>query len=277
MSTIHCSCLKRNGEICKKAVKYKYEFTTDSHEKHVRYSCKLMFHKRYIVSELNNDSRVAIYCKHQDTFNLEYNDLTCSQCVILFDTLFHQPHTKKQTLYKKYCTLQNIYYSELEHFEIVYPRTEVEEYYRDINRLEIEVSMIMTPYTEKGDYGEYENELSLQNAVNDRNIRLLEKIDYIKKYEMSFYLNIMKSRDRFITAKEEYVSEFYEVKLLHVNNREKECSICMIDINKENGGYLKCGHCFHNDCLGKWIKCKRTDCPMCRQHFNKLDVMKNLS
>lgn len=273
MSSLQCNCLKKNGEKCGKTVKYKYEFFKPNGNI-IKYSCKLLLHKRSIVSELGYDDRLTIYSKRRNVFYHEYKNLTCLKCVDLFDTLFYQPHTKKQTFYKKYTKLQRKYHKELNKLEKAYPINEVEDYYRERNELETKMSIIMIPYVERGDYGKYTTELDLQNAVNDLNVMLLEKIDYIKKYEMCFYLNVMKNKDRYITAKDEYVSEFYKVKLLYVNKKEKECSICMNDINENSGGYLDCGHCFHNNCLGKWIKIK-TDCPMCRKHFNKLKIMKS--
>ena len=274
MRNISCSCSKRNGEKCGKEVKYKYELI-NSNEKIVKYSCKQVFHRRSIVSELEYDSILNIYRKYSDNYHIVHNNLTCSKCVDLLDTLFYQPHTKKHTLYINYYKLQRKYHKELEKLEILYPRRVVEKSYGYREKLENEMSVIMIPYVERGDYGKYKTEIDLQNAVNELNIMLLDEIDYLKGYETYFNHKIKKSRDKYINAEAEYIEEFYEVKLVYVNKTEKQCSICMNDINENNGGFLDCGHCFHNGCLEKWIKIK-TNCPMCRKHFNKLKIMKSI-
>lgn len=274
MDSIYCNCLKYNGEKCRKEVSYKFEFIKYK-DKTVKYSCKLLFHRRGIISELDNDCRLNIYRKSGDMFYSEYNNLTCTKCVEIFDTLFYQPHTKKKTLYIKYRKLQRKYHNELEKLEALYPTLVVSKSYDARDRLKNEMLMIMTPYVERGYFGKFKTELELQNAVNNLNVLLLKERNYLMEYEMYFYMYITKNRYKYITAKEEYISEFYEVKLEYLDKKEKECSICMNNINENNGGYLDCGHCFHNDCLGKWIEIK-TDCPMCRKHFNKLKIMKSM-
>lgn len=48
-----------------------------------------------------------------------------------------------------------------------------------------------------------------------------------------------------------------------------ECSICYGNISNKTGTTLsKCGHSFHNKCLGKWIKsCEIPTCPLCRDEI----------
>ena len=48
------------------------------------------------------------------------------------------------------------------------------------------------------------------------------------------------------------------------------CSICLEQINKEKHE-LKCGHCFHDECIETWLD-KNDTCPYCRQHQNPVVV-----
>lgn len=44
-----------------------------------------------------------------------------------------------------------------------------------------------------------------------------------------------------------------------------ECSICLEDFEAEHAiKVLSCGHAFHKDCLGRWLRRERT-CALCRQ------------
>jgi len=51
----------------------------------------------------------------------------------------------------------------------------------------------------------------------------------------------------------------------------KECSICF-EINNDSVK-LPCGHCFHEDCISKWLLEKSIHCPMCKFDcsVNKID------
>ncbi|EPS57435.1 hypothetical protein M569_17383, partial [Genlisea aurea] len=49
---------------------------------------------------------------------------------------------------------------------------------------------------------------------------------------------------------------------------EKNCSICLegYSKNSEVVSELKCGHCFHGDCIVKWLENRRS-CPECRYEW----------
>ena len=57
------------------------------------------------------------------------------------------------------------------------------------------------------------------------------------------------------------------------NNKNDECSICFKQMVKEIT-LLKCGHCYHKDCIEKWytvgMKKGKNTCPLCRAEFNIL-------
>ena len=47
------------------------------------------------------------------------------------------------------------------------------------------------------------------------------------------------------------------------------CSICLEPTNKETK--LSCGHCFHSECIEKWLD-KNDTCPYCRELQNPVLV-----
>ena len=51
--------------------------------------------------------------------------------------------------------------------------------------------------------------------------------------------------------------------------RHSECSICMNDLTSNcMVKTLGCGHCFHSDCIAKWLVLA-TSCPICRGTVEK--------
>jgi len=47
-----------------------------------------------------------------------------------------------------------------------------------------------------------------------------------------------------------------------------ECSICLECINNSDNIYkLNCDHCFHRNCIKKWLN-KKSSCPLCRTHVD---------
>lgn len=49
-------------------------------------------------------------------------------------------------------------------------------------------------------------------------------------------------------------------------DKEEVCLICREELTIENGKKLRCGHCYHVECLEKWIIDHET-CPMCNTHI----------
>jgi hypothetical protein len=45
--------------------------------------------------------------------------------------------------------------------------------------------------------------------------------------------------------------------------QEKECAVCLCEDEEQLTITLKCGHCFHSQCLNKWQG--GSTCPLCRQ------------
>lgn len=52
------------------------------------------------------------------------------------------------------------------------------------------------------------------------------------------------------------------------DSSHKECTICLTNVSKKNGGHVDCGHAFHNKCLKPWIQMKKKSCPTCRSHIS---------
>ena len=65
----------------------------------------------------------------------------------------------------------------------------------------------------------------------------------------------------------------HEIPIITISdNKIKEpCSICLNDFKKgEKVYFLQCIHCFHSDCLKRWIK-NQVYCPKCKlKIINKL-------
>jgi hypothetical protein len=48
------------------------------------------------------------------------------------------------------------------------------------------------------------------------------------------------------------------------------CPVCLDEI-VEGGGKLKCGHCFHAQCVARWSRDRSGTCPVCRVKLNVAD------
>ena len=59
-----------------------------------------------------------------------------------------------------------------------------------------------------------------------------------------------------------------ETKLLKQSNisRDKDCPVCLGEIDVDNLVVLKCGHGFHYECIGKWLESHNTCC-YCREYI----------
>lgn len=84
-------------------------------------------------------------------------------------------------------------------------------------------------------------------------------------------------RDRI--SKSNYKNEFKTLKenlsIKHYIKIGEECSICYEEINKKNNAYLTdCGHCFHMNCINKWITKTWLNgrCPICRKDIGDSDI-----
>ena len=54
------------------------------------------------------------------------------------------------------------------------------------------------------------------------------------------------------------------------NNVSKNCVICLLDFeDNDEITLLKCSHCFHKNCIFKWLKNNSNQCPICRKEIAK--------
>ena len=66
------------------------------------------------------------------------------------------------------------------------------------------------------------------------------------------------------------------------NNNDKFCIICLENISFEEKHFLHCGHCFHCQCINKWLENDNDKCPICKQniecnkHFNEDDEISEI-
>eukprot|EP01017_Pseudomicrothorax_dubius_P007180 TRINITY_DN12188_c0_g1_i3.p1 TRINITY_DN12188_c0_g1~~TRINITY_DN12188_c0_g1_i3.p1 ORF type:complete len:161 (-),score=29.28 TRINITY_DN12188_c0_g1_i3:89-571(-) len=97
-----------------------------------------------------------------------------------------------------------------------------------------------------------------------------------KKLELKFYvwsLNPLRityevnERRRKVAYSEEEVEKLASVPVKEVqpNDLDGGCTICCEEFGADEAlTKLACGHCFHKNCIGKWLL-EENSCPLCRQ------------
>ena len=58
-------------------------------------------------------------------------------------------------------------------------------------------------------------------------------------------------------------------------NENDSCIICFEKILFQDKHYLHCGHCFHCDCIKKWLDCDKNNCPMCKRDIDCEKILDN--
>ena len=66
----------------------------------------------------------------------------------------------------------------------------------------------------------------------------------------------------------------YTIKNQIIHNNNQNCIICFEEITFNEKHYLHCGHCFHCDCINRWIDMGNNRCPLCK---NNVDCDKIIS
>ena len=61
--------------------------------------------------------------------------------------------------------------------------------------------------------------------------------------------------------------EYFIKKKVNIKVNENICIICLEKIPFEKKHYLHCGHCFHCECINKWINMDKSKCPTCKQNI----------
>ena len=105
--------------------------------------------------------------------------------------------------------------------------------------------------------GEYINSLPFD-------LKLSDKIGDVR----TEYLN--KPSIEEVGDKDDWKNKFVITNLHRITYKEKECPICIMDIEKGDGIYLDCGHGFHKDCImqARATGRKTQPCPVCRTQSN---------
>ncbi|XVE85909.1 hypothetical protein DITRI_Ditri17bG0129400 [Diplodiscus trichospermus] len=59
--------------------------------------------------------------------------------------------------------------------------------------------------------------------------------------------------------------ESMKLKKVKVEDGDDDCAICLEELNIESyASQMPCSHIFHSNCIGKWLKKKKKNCPICR-------------
>ena len=66
-------------------------------------------------------------------------------------------------------------------------------------------------------------------------------------------------QEQFIINKNNNINNF---------NNIEPCSICFEKIIFQDRHFLHCGHCFHCNCINKWIELGNYECPLCKQDID---------
>lgn len=61
-------------------------------------------------------------------------------------------------------------------------------------------------------------------------------------------------------------NEIKEIMTKH--NHKYDCVICLDNIEGKDLKVVRCGHFFHKECIGEWLK-RKNSCPNCRKKISK--------
>lgn len=235
-----------------------------------RYFCGLDSHCNTGFSSLKEDMTMRIFKRKRKRFHSPYGGITCfnveARC-----NVFYQPLTKRQTIFREHARCRNAFVKASEKLDLQYPPLDRDQRQKMLSDTLVSYNAIMTPYCTHNDLGDFSSELELQATVN----ALLDTIfenetymhDFAKKLETVNHL-----KERFGVVRKAYEEEFMCMRLPWTNTQHTECSICISDVKKGDGGHLRCNHAFHDGCMKKWVDkqapFKPTACPNCRVEFN---------
>lgn len=266
-----CDCVTKSGKACKKSVFYKFEFihseTTD-----VKYSCNLKNHRNLLMKKLPMNSKMNVFKKIKNHFQIIHSELSCLDSVRVFDDVFCQPHTKHHTFWMNFVNLKGAYMAETKMMNTKYSLNKLTSIIQKRDQINDEIEEIRIAYENGSD--------SLLMKVDSLVTELRKHNNFLNEY-MTYYRNTYVVIEKaFHTAKKEYIDACCCVKLPWNEKCEhEECSICLSETCSKEGGYLECGHVFHNDCIKKWIENNKSTCPMCRASFDNnkiLDVIEHI-
>lgn len=255
-STNCCECLHKSTPDTKySGIIYKYVFSTGK----CAYSCSKIKHMDDILSTMKLDETISIYKSYNGMCPdfIEHKIVDCYSCVFN-SKLFYGPYTQKQTYLRYYKYYSIRYHKEVYKHQSLFANI-IDVINEKVNKMEKLLEMSLNNITDGYEY----------DALLHRANELTEIIrNHSIHSEITKNLHLL-----FLYYKGKYES-LHTIELPSCNSNEMlECSICFEEIDKNNsGGYIDCGHTFHNQCLQKWIAVKH-NCPNCRK---ELDLSKYL-
>ena len=105
------------------------------------------------------------------------------------------------------------------------------------------------------------------NSINENKTKI-----FLGKKRQSFKKeNSKKVKQNKLLSIEKPVRYTINNQIIHSN---QNCIICFEEITLNEKHYLHCGHCFHCDCINRWIDMGNNRCPLCK---NNVDCDKIIS
>ena len=125
---------------------------------------------------------------------------------------------------------------------------------------------------ERKKYKEYLDKFS--SFYKQNNILFVDDI-YLRKMccfpEKNLKINIINFKDLSNEIDNFNIQESYKEKIISINKKKNECSICLNNIKSNNLCLTKCGHIYCFTCIHKSINYSH-NCPSCRQDLKENDL-----
>ena len=220
-----------------------YEFSTGD----IKFSCGIAAHKLSIYNSLHlGDTMKILQRQSKNKFTTIHESVSC-----------FQPLTQKNTLSLKMHNCKELYKSEFHIYKNRYPTLEYSE--------------------KKVRYTYLWNAAYITVNINGNEFDELTEMELYFKHAGISARALIDLQKKFVQAKHDFEQVAYEYKLPWTTDETTECSICISDITRTNGGHLTCGHSFHHKCIQKWIlhNNHNNTCPNCRSAFEKKDFLVN--
>lgn len=246
-----CNCFTQKGELCKKPITYIYEF---SNSQNLIYSCNIPSHRIQIIKQLSLEHTMNIYSHNM--YHMLYNEISCFDCVFLFDDTFYQPHPKEYTLWIEYKKLKKDYKKRKLFMKLEFSDKKMEDARSSRQTLIKDMNEILTP--EKNNQQHINHMLCCLTLANNL-------INQYCMYEKQF----TRLKSEYKSLRTIYNQVFRKICLPWNNEEYHECCICISAASEIDAGHLECGHVFHNYCIQQWIETSHLNCPMCRYEFNR--------
>lgn len=229
------------------------------------YFCGLNSHMCDGFANLSEDLTMSMYTKKGSSFVMEKGCVTCFD-VSQFPNVLYQPLNKQDTIWKEYCDIHNQMDKKHRKMEKEYPSEEREAKSNEL----VEIRQLLDNIQEDDKYSSQvlnklsESEEEIQNYF----------IEFNKRYKEY----CIPTLNKFLLAEQSLFQEFAKTNLTWLqNNNDTTCNICMESVNEKTGGHIKCGHCFHNECVKKMAMSQTTptrfiNCPSCKFSFDKYNL-----